>query len=808
VLGALLLAGVAVPALQLTAQSASDYVPDRQVLFPESQLSAKSALEYISPPVEAPHAFSHVLVRREATVPDGASLTLTVRASIDGTGWSDWATLEENDDLWAESDGPDVAWSQIVTVGALARFWQVRATWVPAPDSSAPALRQLDVNTLDALTGPEPVPDQLPESPETKSRSADLAGAVARPAVVSRTAWGSPDGQGSRAAPDYRAVTHMVVHHTADGNSLYPSEPFWAARVRAIWSYHAITRGWGDIGYNFLIDPNGVVYEGRAGGDNAVAFHDTGNYGSMGVAMLGTYQSQTPSQATQDALVQLLAWKASQRGIDPLGSSSYYGCLISNYCKPYHPDGVVPNISGHRQVTPGHTTCPGDATMAILPNLRQRVAGMIGAGGGQPSTSATITSVQYGRTTLAAGELLQVAVTVRNTGQSTISGQAPRVDLGTTDASNAYVYRQDECFDGDAAGSSPAYPKESERYRVVLGTTNWDAANPGRCLGATSNYPWRWGLNSDLAPGQEQTIVGYVQFATPGSYTVQAGLVQEYVAYNAQAVSPATITVTGEQAAPDSVQYDGGLQPQAQVYRLGQAPDSLLQRAGAPLSIPRGEYLGSFAWSGERIDWGDGGPLGQSDRFVVVQTRGFVAPSSGEYTFRTTSDDGSWLIVDGVVVVNNFGMHPAQESYGRVQLSAGAHAIGYVYFDSGGFATAGYDVQMPGASGFQLLPDTIASLPHYGDTIITYPAPLIAADDAGGAGVATVRWRVNGGEWQDQPGALVQFGKLQTGRYWFQYQALDAAGNSGPVHDLAFTVNPNATQGAGAARVYLPRVQR
>ncbi|HEU5086342.1 MAG TPA: N-acetylmuramoyl-L-alanine amidase, partial [Roseiflexaceae bacterium] len=333
-LSAALLAVVAVPTFRLAAQSGGEYIPDRQVLFPASQRSALSVNEYLSPAVATPRSFSHLLVRHDASIPQGATLTLYVRASIDGASWTDWAALEENEDLWSEADGADVHWSQIIDVGALAAYWQLRAAWTAGDDGTAPELRQIDVNTVNTLVGPDPVAEPVPD---TKSRSAELAGAVPKPGVISRSAWGSPDGQGSRAAPEYRAVTHMVVHHTADSNTLTSNEPNWAARVRAIWSYHAITRGWGDIGYNYLIDPNGVIYEGRAGGDNTVAFHDTANYGSMGVALLGTYSSVTPSETAQNALVAVLAWKASQRGIDPQGSSSYYGCLRSSYCQPYHP---------------------------------------------------------------------------------------------------------------------------------------------------------------------------------------------------------------------------------------------------------------------------------------------------------------------------------------------------------------------------------------------------------------------------------------------------------------------------------------
>ena len=83
------------------------------------------------------------------------------------------------------------------------------------------------------------------------------------------------------------------------------------------------------------------------------------------------------------------------------------------------------------------------------------------------------------------------------------------------------------------------------------------------------------------------------------------------------------------------------LNPAAQVYRLGSIPDNFLARTANPLSIPRGANIGSFAWHGEPIDWGSGGPLGLTDQFLIEQTRVFLAPVDGDYTFRTTTDDGS-----------------------------------------------------------------------------------------------------------------------------------------------------------------------
>ncbi|HEU5015686.1 MAG TPA: N-acetylmuramoyl-L-alanine amidase, partial [Roseiflexaceae bacterium] len=351
------------------AQSSDGGRPDQIVLTPpERNQSLRSATgtDYLSPSTEAPHAFTHMLLRWQASVPEGASMQLEVRASADGSTWTHWTAVEENDDLWMPDDGPNTTWSQTIDAGFAARFWQVRGSFTSAPSGALPELKRVDVNTVDVTTF-------APRQTTAATPRAQPNGLLAKPDVVSRAAWGCPDGEGSRVRPAYYPVNHMVVHHTADSNTLLDGEPNWAARVRAEWSFHTFTRGWGDVGYNYLIDPNGVIYEGRAGGDDAVAFHDTANYGSMGVVLIGTYNAVQPTAATQNSLVALLSWKASQKRIDPLGRSYYYGCAISTYCYPYNRGAIVLNIAGHRNVMPGQTTCPGDQTIDILPNIRNRV---------------------------------------------------------------------------------------------------------------------------------------------------------------------------------------------------------------------------------------------------------------------------------------------------------------------------------------------------------------------------------------------------------------------------------------------------
>ena len=164
-----------------------------------------------------------------------------------------------------------------------------------------------------------------------------IGSASATTSITSRAAWGCPDPDGTLLINDenrywppvYSAVRKSIVHHTVT----YNTDPI--ADIRAIWNYHTYTKTWydsegvlhlgfGDIGYNYLIDRNGQVYEGRYG--NVVAPEKTGvvaghaapfNVGSMGVAVLGDYSSVSPTSSTQSSLAQFLGEKSFEYGFDP-----------------------------------------------------------------------------------------------------------------------------------------------------------------------------------------------------------------------------------------------------------------------------------------------------------------------------------------------------------------------------------------------------------------------------------------------------------------------------------------------------------
>jgi hypothetical protein len=203
---------------------------------------------------------------------------------------------------------------------------------------------------------------------QTPSRRLTIAGG---PTIIPREGW-EADESIRRAPPVYAdALRFALVHHTVTANSYTRAQS--AAIVRGIEIYHVKGNGWNDIGYNFLVDKYGQIFEGRYGGvdRNVVGAHSQGfNTGSVGVAVIGTYNSVKISSAAKSALEQLLAWRLDLAHVDPLASVK----VVSGGNSKFRAGKTVTlrAISGHRDTY--STECPGNALYAQLPGIATAVA--------------------------------------------------------------------------------------------------------------------------------------------------------------------------------------------------------------------------------------------------------------------------------------------------------------------------------------------------------------------------------------------------------------------------------------------------
>jgi len=304
-------------------------------------------------------------------------------------GWSDWRHLH------ADQDGPDPgtaesgaaaarsATAPLLTTGA--DGVQVR---VDTPTGRAPAelaLQLVDAGTTGAAGGR--VAAAAPAPATLAGSAVPLAGRA--PRVVTRAQWGANESL-TRGTGVSSGVRALFVHHTDTTNGYTRAQA--AAQVRAVHAFHTRIRGWNDVGYNFLVDRFGTIYEGRRGSltDAVRGAHAGGfNTDTLGISMLGSFTSGRPPAATVRAVRDLVVWKSGQYFIDPRTSTvlTSLGGGTARYKA-----GVrvrVNTLSGHRDV--GQTECPGTDGYPILPSVRRAAAARMvpGLTGTVLSTTAT-----------------------------------------------------------------------------------------------------------------------------------------------------------------------------------------------------------------------------------------------------------------------------------------------------------------------------------------------------------------------------------------------------------------------------------
>ncbi|MCD7441706.1 N-acetylmuramoyl-L-alanine amidase [Streptomyces lincolnensis] len=196
-----------------------------------------------------------------------------------------------------------------------------------------------------------------------------------RPRIVTRRGWGANEKLRERKFVYTKKVKAAFVHHTASGNGYRCAQA--PSVIRGIYRYHVKSMGWRDIGYNFLVDKCGNIYEGRAGGvaKPVLGAHTLGfNTNSMGIAVLGSHGATKPPAATVKAIARLTAWKLGLHGANPRGKTYLKSGGGNLYRKGKNVRLNV--ISGHRD---GFATeCPGWQLYRKLDTTRTKAARLQG----------------------------------------------------------------------------------------------------------------------------------------------------------------------------------------------------------------------------------------------------------------------------------------------------------------------------------------------------------------------------------------------------------------------------------------------
>ena len=352
-----------------------------------SSLNGKKGV-YISPTVQAPFKATHIGLHWEEELTNGSLINTYLRTSNDGENFGEWIKTTAERDMGKDGVDAEETFAALVGVGKT-DFAQAKIEFIPKKGIS-PKLKGLTFTFLNSAD----------ESETTKkisfvSRSAAYGVGTTKTSpngqsinVISREDWDANEsyrsaGDGSEEwTRSYHGTRKLVIHHTADASSNDETNIVVNAEtVRNIYYYHAITQGWGDIGYNALVDAAGNIYEGRYGTHNAVRTNPTAdeimvldieaghvssyNSGSFGISALGDFTNFDTPEAQISAMEDVLAYVADSRGIDSQGQSDFL-----RYDDSWHYD--LSNVFAHRDA--GSTACPGDGLYAHMESIKTNVA--------------------------------------------------------------------------------------------------------------------------------------------------------------------------------------------------------------------------------------------------------------------------------------------------------------------------------------------------------------------------------------------------------------------------------------------------
>ncbi len=322
-----------------------------------------------------------------ALTPKGATIELGHAADLVGLEWQGPAQAG----VWLRFRGQDGRWSGWVSAGTHGHGPEVR----PPPDRhvgepiwtggttsvqirATRTLNGAQLHLVNVNGGARATGRLNPATPLALTASLPLAtptlsAGPGQPPIIGRRGW----AQGIAApnvAPEYGAVRMAFVHHTENPNGYAASEV--PAMLRAIYVFHRYVNGWNDIGYNFVVDLYGRIFEARAGGiDEPVVGAQAGGYNmvSTGIAMLGTFTAVPISKAARSALEALLGWKLSLHGVPAQGNVTVRvnpaGASYSRF--PANARVSLPRIVGHRDGDA--TECPGNVLYGELPAIRTGV---------------------------------------------------------------------------------------------------------------------------------------------------------------------------------------------------------------------------------------------------------------------------------------------------------------------------------------------------------------------------------------------------------------------------------------------------
>jgi len=298
-----------------------------------------------------------------------ADIVVQIRVREQGA-WTEWQALDvsERPDSGSDESGqaPGRTTTEPYSTGS-ADAVQVR---VDSQGAATPA--DLTLVTIDPGTS-------LADANPTGAPPAQAQGAAAQPTIIARAQWGADESLRNCTATYSPTIKVGFVHHTVGSNTYTASQS--AGILRGIYAYHVNGNGWCDVGYNFVVDRYGQIFEGRAGGITraVIGAHTLAfNYNSFSVSAMGTFSTAATPSAMLTSISRVLAWKLSLFGRSATGSEVLTSAGGSGARWPAGTAITFRTVSGHRDAY--STECPGNVLYGQLGSLRSMAASYMASG--------------------------------------------------------------------------------------------------------------------------------------------------------------------------------------------------------------------------------------------------------------------------------------------------------------------------------------------------------------------------------------------------------------------------------------------
>lgn len=167
--------------------------------------------------------------------------------------------------------------------------------------------------------------------------------------IMPRTAW-TNSGPRKGIINEMNGVSRITVHHEGSNFFAATSQSDVAARLNSVRNAHLDRRArtgerWCDIGYHYIIDPAGRVWEGRNTRYQGAHVQDENEH-NLGIMVLGNFERQRPTPAAKQAL------------------DTFVAMQMQRFSVP------INRVRTHKEF--GGTACPGSELQAFMNQMRSR----------------------------------------------------------------------------------------------------------------------------------------------------------------------------------------------------------------------------------------------------------------------------------------------------------------------------------------------------------------------------------------------------------------------------------------------------